>query len=166
MMDMGPIRVLYSDWKEGTFLNYTHQLETMATSLEDSAALCDSLTDAQDNLARELMDKVVGKWALWVLSVLAGSPAPMRFTRVLEQVEGVSQKVLTQTLRQLERDGLVSRKLFAQVPPRVEYALTPLGHDLLAQVMPVWTWIAGNIGRFEQARTRFDAPKPDLQAAE
>jgi len=78
---------------------------------------------------------------------------------VLERVEGVSQKVLTQTLRKLERDGLVTRTLYPQVPPRVEYQLTDLGQALLQQVAPVWRWVAENIAAFETARVRFDAEK-------
>jgi DNA-binding HxlR family transcriptional regulator len=124
---------------------------------EHTRALCDNLTETQDDLAREVLSRTAGKWSLWVLSVLAEADTPLRFSRVLERVEGISQKVLTQALRQLERDGFVSRKLYPQVPPRVDYALTPLGRALLLQVLPLWSWVAREIGEIEAARRRFDA---------
>lgn len=107
-------------------------------------------------MAREILSRAASQWTLWVMYVLAESDAPLRFTRVLERVEGVSQKVLTQTLRRLERDGLVTRTLYPQVPPRVEYQLTDVGVALLQQVAPVWRWVAENITAFETARRRFD----------
>jgi len=124
-----------------------------------NAEFCDCLTEGQDEMAREILSQAASQWTLWVLHVLAENGAPLRFTRVLERVEGVSQKVLTQTLRKLERDGLVTRTLYAQVPPRVEYQLTDLGQALLQQVAPVWRWVAENIAAFETARVRFDAEK-------
>lgn len=135
-------------------MSHTNQVETMAV-VEASAAICDDLTEARDALARAVLDRTVGKWPMWVMSVLAADAAPVRFSRIAERVEGVSQKMLTQTLRQLERDGLITRKVYPQVPPRVEYALTSLGHELLRQVMPVWDWIVGNIARFETARAAY-----------
>ncbi len=76
-----------------------------------------------------------------------------------ERVEGISQKVLAQTLRTLERDGLVTRTLYPQVPPRVEYELTPLGLALLGQVTPLWRWVGEHAGEFKAARDRFDQAK-------
>jgi DNA-binding HxlR family transcriptional regulator len=70
-------------------------------------------------------------------------------------VEGISQKSLTKTLRQLERGGLVTRVVFAEVPPRVEYQITKLGQDLLAQLHPVWLWTVANVKRFEAARSKY-----------
>jgi len=123
---------------------------------------CDFLSESQDEMAREILSRAASQWTLWVLHVLAENGAPLRFTRVLERVEGVSQKVLTQTLRKLERDGLVTRTLYPQVPPRVEYQLTDLGQALLQQVAPVWRWVAENITAFETARARFDEEKAKL----
>lgn len=91
---------------------------------------CDSTTSAQKNLAREIVGQFAGKWSLWTLHVLTDSGGPLRFARLHERIEGISQKMLTQTLRQLERDGLVTRTVFPEVPPRVEYALTEKGRAL------------------------------------
>jgi DNA-binding HxlR family transcriptional regulator len=118
-------------------------------------AMCDGLDDATDCLAREVVARVSDKWSLWVLHVL-GTNGCLRFSRVLEQVEGVSQKMLTKTLRQLERDGLVTRTMYMEVPPRVEYELTATGRELLLHVLPLWTWIVENAGLFKAARERFD----------
>jgi DNA-binding HxlR family transcriptional regulator len=134
----------------------TDEPEEIADLCED---LCEGLAEAQENLGCELMERIAGKWPLWVLYVLAQNDEPLRFSRVHERVEGISQKVLTQTLRQLERDGLISRTLYPQVPPRVDYALTPLGHELLVQIMPLGRWITDHMGAFEAARHDFDSGK-------
>ncbi len=142
--------------EEGTFWSYTHLMDTKEQVQANSSA-CEAMTDAQDDLARDIMSRIAGKWPLWILHVLAASDRPVRFSRIKEEVEGVSQKVLTQALRQLEADGLVTRTIFAQVPPRVEYALTPLGAELLRVVSPVWGWVVSRIATFEAARARFAA---------
>ena len=69
---------------------------------------------------------------------------------------GISQKSLTKALRQLERDGMVTRTMFAEVPPRVEYAITPIGIEMMEHVEPLWLWVAKSVGRFQQARAEFD----------
>ncbi len=124
--------------------------------LETCDSLCETLTEEEDALTREIVTRLADKWSLWTLSVLAGSAGPMRFSRVMEQVEGVNQKSLTKALRQLERDGLVTRKMFAEVPPRVEYAITPIGVEMLEHVAPLWTWVAKSVGQFQAARAKFD----------
>ena len=115
----------------------------------DMFEFCCSMTDEQDARARELIERAAAKWPLRILHVLSDAGAPLRFSRLLERVEGISQKVLTQTLRTLERDGLVIRTLYPQVPPRVEYELTPLGRDLLMQVVALWRWIVGHLDDFD-----------------
>ncbi len=153
-------------WQLGTFLAYTYLKDTMkrlrqtkVDRLKEAEALCEGLSDEQDALTRELMTGLADKWTLWTLSVLYNAGQPLRFTRVMEQVEGISQKSLTKTLRQLERNGLATRHLFAQVPPRVEYAITPLGTDLLRQVEPLWRWFAKRVDRFESLQKAFDSQK-------
>ncbi len=81
----------------------------------------------------------------------------MTDSRVMERVEGISQKSLTKTLHGLERDGLVTRKVFAEVPPRVEYCITSLGTQMLIETSPLWLWVARNVTAFEKARATFDA---------
>jgi DNA-binding HxlR family transcriptional regulator len=144
-------------WQEGTFLACTYLEVTMTTSvLERANAACEALTEGEDALTREVITRFADKWSLWTLSVLAQGNGPLRFSRVLERVEGVSQKSLTKTLRQLERDGLVVRKVFAEVPPRVEYEITPIGLEMLEHVEPLWTWAAKSVKRFQAARATYD----------
>jgi DNA-binding HxlR family transcriptional regulator len=112
------------------------------------------MTPAEDRLAREVLQTVTASWSLSVMRVLAEANGPLRFSRVLERVEGISQKALTQTLRTLERDGLITRTLYPQVPPRVEYELTTLGSDLLVPVASLWRWIAGRLPEFVAAQAR------------
>lgn len=112
----------------------------------------DTMTPAEERLAREVLQTVTATWSLSVMRVLAEASGPLRFSRVLERVEGISQKGLTQTLRALEREGLITRTLYPQVPPRVEYELTPLGSQLLVPVASLWRWIAGRLADFAAAQ--------------
>jgi DNA-binding HxlR family transcriptional regulator len=114
----------------------------------------ETLTQVEDRLVREVLERVTGRWSLSVLRILAEVNGPLRFSRVLERVEGISQKVLTHTLRTLERDGLLTRTLYPQVPPRVEYELTPLGRELMGPVASLWRWIAGRLTDFEAAQAQ------------
>jgi DNA-binding HxlR family transcriptional regulator len=117
---------------------------------------CATLTDDEDALTREMVSCISDKWSLWTMSVIAEHRRPMRFSRIMENIEGISQKSLTKTLRGLERDGLITRKVFAEVPPRVEYATTPLGAEMLDNVAPLWLWVAKSVRRFQRARAAFD----------
>jgi DNA-binding HxlR family transcriptional regulator len=113
---------------------------------------CRDLNDEQDARARQMLERAAAKWPLRILHVLSEANGPLRFSRVLERVEDISQKVLTQTLRTLEKDGLVIRTLYPQVPPRVEYELTPLGRELLTQVVSLWRWIVVHLDEFDAAK--------------
>ncbi|SOE95199.1 transcriptional regulator, HxlR family [Burkholderia sp. D7] len=106
-------------------------------------------------LVTDLIDRVADKWTMLILEVLA-EKGVLRFTRLSELVEGVSQKMLTQTLRHMERDGLVTRTIHPVVPPKVEYELTPLGLSLGAAFCGVWVWAAENLQHVENARCTFD----------
>jgi DNA-binding HxlR family transcriptional regulator len=132
-------------------------MESKLVCWDKTKEVCESLTEDQDELTRELVSRVADTWSLWTLSVLAEAGTPLRFSRVMEQVENISQKSLTKTLRGLERDGLVTRHVFAEVPPRVEYAITPLGTEMLEHVEPLWLWVASSVERFQQMRAAFDA---------
>ncbi len=107
-------------------------------------------------LVNDLIDNVAGKWTMLVLEVLT-EQAPLRFSRLAEKVSGISQKMLTQTVRRMERDGLVTRCVFPEVPPRVEYELTPLGLTLGGAFCGVWVWASDNLRDVEKARRAFDA---------
>ena len=107
-------------------------------------------------LVHELIGRVADKWTMIVLEVLA-EHGELRFTRLGELAGGISQKMLTQTVRQMERDGLLVRTVHAVVPPKVEYRLTDLGLSLGAAFCGVWVWAAENLRRVEDARLAFDA---------
>ena len=109
-------------------------------------------------LVNEVIGRVADKWTMLILEVLA-EHGETRFTRVGELVGGISQKMLTQTLRQMERDGLVVRTVHPVIPPKVEYRLTDLGFTLAEAFCGVWTWAETNIDRIETARAAFDARK-------
>jgi DNA-binding HxlR family transcriptional regulator len=112
-------------------------------------------------LAREVFNQLADKWTLLVIRTL-GQESKLRFCQLRDRIEGVSQKMLTQTLRQLERDGLVTRHVYPVVPPRVEYKLTPLGHSLLATVRGICTWVHDHIVEIEHSRQTFDdRPVPE-----
>jgi DNA-binding HxlR family transcriptional regulator len=106
-------------------------------------------------LVNDLIGRVADKWTMLVLEVLA-EKGELRFTRLSELVEGISQKMLTQTLRQMERDGLITRTVHPVVPPKVDYKLTHLGLSLGAAFCGVWVWAAENLNQVEQARREFD----------
>lgn len=116
-------------------------------------------------VAREVLARMSGKWPLWVLHILAEHGTPVRYTQLFRAVEGVSQKVLTQTLRTLERDGFISRRVYAQVPPKVEYDLTELGASLLKQVDPVVVWTRLRVEEILAAQKVFDARQSLAQDA-
>jgi DNA-binding HxlR family transcriptional regulator len=115
----------------------------------------DDIDPKIEALVKDLIGRVADKWTMLILEVLA-EKKELRFTRLSELVEGISQKMLTQTLRQMERDGLVTRTVYAVVPPKVEYKLTPLGMGLGAAFCGVWVWAAENLDDVEQARRKFD----------
>jgi DNA-binding HxlR family transcriptional regulator len=106
-------------------------------------------------LVNDLIGCVADKWTMLILEVLM-EKGELRFTRVGEAVPGISQKMLTQTLRQMERDGLLVRTVHAVVPPRVDYKLTRLGMTLSAAFCGVWVWAAENLQQIDQARQEFD----------
>ena len=114
----------------------------------------DDLDPRIEALVTDLIGRVADKWTMLVLEVLT-EKGELRFTRLSESVEGISQKMLTQTLRQMERDGLITRTVHPVVPPKVEYKLTPLGMSLGAAFCGVWVWAAENLTHVEHARCKF-----------
>lgn len=103
---------------------------------------------------RLVLDRIADKWTVLVMTTLESGP--VRFNSLRRQIQGLSQKMLAQTLRQLERDGLVSRTAFATVPVTVEYALTPLGTTLAATIKPLADWAEKHIRDVERAQQRYD----------
>jgi DNA-binding HxlR family transcriptional regulator len=101
-------------------------------------------------------ERVADKWTLLVIDAL-DSRKTMRFSRLRERLGSVRQKMLTKTLRQLERDGLVVRRVHAEVPPRVDYRSTPLGQSLGESVCGLWTWVEANLHVVERARRAYDS---------
>ncbi|CAN5391556.1 helix-turn-helix domain-containing protein [soil metagenome] len=102
-----------------------------------------------------VLARVGDKWSVLVVMLLR--PAPRRFNDIKRTIGGISQQMLTRTLRGLERDGLVTRTVYATIPPQVEYALTELGHSLSAPVMTLGQWATENISQIEAARGEYDA---------
>jgi DNA-binding HxlR family transcriptional regulator len=105
-------------------------------------------------LVREIIERVADKWTMLVLEVLE-EHGVVRFTRLGELVGGVSQKMLTKTVRQMERDGLVTRTVHPVIPPKVEYRLTELGHSLSAAFCGVWIWVEEHGDEIARARKAF-----------
>jgi DNA-binding HxlR family transcriptional regulator len=104
---------------------------------------------------REILERVGGKWSLFVISSLGDGP--QRFTALKRAVDGISQRMLTVTLRSLERDGIVSRTMYPVMPPRVDYELTPLGRTLLDAVGALMTWADAHLDEVDAARVAYDA---------
>src|SRR5262245_2789595 len=105
--------------------------------------------------AREMIVRVADKWSMYVIHVLA-QDGPLRFSELRRRVEGVSQRMLTVTLRGLERDGLVNRRMYPEVPPRVEYELSELGTTLRKIVGALMEWSGAHLAEVDAARARYD----------
>lgn len=104
---------------------------------------------------RTILDRIGDRWTVLVLLLLADRTH--RFTELSRAIEGISPKVLTSTLRSLERDGLISRQVYAEVPPRTEYSLTPLGETLVEAVSSLDRWSRTHIDAVQAARAAYDA---------
>jgi DNA-binding HxlR family transcriptional regulator len=109
----------------------------------------------KEKLAREMLGRVADAWTLLVIDALEGGEK--RFGQLRREIHGISQKMLTHTLRQLERDGLVTRTVHPVVPPRVDYRLTPLGESLGEAVCGIWLWVDANLEKVQAARGAFEA---------
>lgn len=120
----------------------------------DPAYICGS----EDPLAiRELLTKVGDKWTIFVILALSKiHKGRARFSELEQSIPTISQRMLTVTLRNLERDGLVTRQVFPEVPPRVEYELTNLGKSLLRPMEVLFDWVAGNWAFVKKAQSKFD----------
>ncbi|WP_119726628.1 winged helix-turn-helix transcriptional regulator [Thermomonospora amylolytica] len=104
---------------------------------------------------RQILDRIADKWSLLVIALL--DRRSLRFTELRRKIDGISQRMLTRTLRQLERDGLISRTVHPTVPPRVDYELTPLGRTLHATIQALVTWTEEHQNEIAAARAAYDA---------
>ncbi|QTE01825.1 winged helix-turn-helix transcriptional regulator [Streptomyces cyanogenus] len=110
---------------------------------------------------REVLDRVAGKWSVQIL--VAAAQGPIRFTELERGIEGISRRMLTLTLRNLERDGLVTRTVHPTVPPKVEYELTPVAHELNDTLQQLTGWAERNRVHIAEARAAYDAEhRPEL----
>jgi DNA-binding HxlR family transcriptional regulator len=105
--------------------------------------------------SQEILALIGGKWAMLVLCILR--EGPVRTGELARRAGGISQKMLTQTLRELERHGIVQRRDYGTVPPRVEYSLTPLGLSLSGLVKQIENWVESNYSRMSRAAKSYDA---------
>jgi len=104
---------------------------------------------------RTILDRIADKWSLLVICILADGVR--RFSELRREIDGISQRMLTLTLRQLEREGLVTRTVFPVVPPRVDYELTPLGSTLLETIQTLVAWAGEHGNEIIEARAAYDA---------
>lgn len=121
------------------------------------AATDDGLRPARDDVCRtrEVLDIVGDKWALLVVRNL--TPGPRRFTELKRAIDGISQRMLTVTLRDLERDGILSRTVRNVMPPHVSYELTPMGRTLREATAPLLEWSVTHLAHIDAARAAYDA---------
>ena len=124
--------------------------------METNETINDYIGDiyAENCPTRQVLDRIGDKWTALIIGLLATKT--MRFSELRRNIGGISQKMLTQTLRNLERDGLVTRTVYPEVPPRVEYTLTPLGETLETPLMAIRTWAEQHIAKVTQAQIEYD----------
>lgn len=104
---------------------------------------------------RQILDRIADKWSLLVIALL--DTRTMRFNELRREIDGISQRMLTHTLRQLERDGIVHRTIYPTVPPRVDYVLTELGSSLHETIQALVTWTEAHQDEIARARIAYDA---------
>ncbi|MFJ8463109.1 winged helix-turn-helix transcriptional regulator [Streptomyces swartbergensis] len=147
----------------------------MEEGTSKSPSNCDSTVDygdadpfqwdtREDCQVRQILDRIADKWSLLVIALLDNRR--LRFTELRREIDGVSQRMLTVTLRSLERDGLVKRTVHPVVPPRVEYELTSLGRTLHTTIQSLVTWTERHQDEIAAARTAYDAREAQTRAAQ
>lgn len=115
---------------------------------------------------RDMLSRIGDKWSLLVIWILEGMPGRRgRFSDLKRSIPGISQRMLTATVRNLERDGMLTRHVYAEVPPRVEYQLTALGRGLMDPVRGLVSWLQSNWPVIRSARDRFDARKQRVKTS-
>jgi DNA-binding HxlR family transcriptional regulator len=124
----------------------------------------DKLDTLTCRAVQSILSRVGDKWTVLIVAMLQGGPA--RFNELRRSIDGSSQRMLTLTLRSLERDGLVSRTVHPTIPPRVDYALTETGRTLTAPMIALAEWAVSQRDAIEEARERFDKRNAKKEAAE
>lgn len=124
----------------------------MGETLEDRGPCSAGHSDSA--LIRDVLSRIGDKWSLLVIGML--DAGPQRFTALHRNVSGISHRMLTHTLRQLQRDGIVSRTSYPEIPPRVEYAVTPLGRTLIEPVLGLARWADAHHDEIQRSREAFD----------
>jgi DNA-binding HxlR family transcriptional regulator len=141
--------------EEGTPKSPRHCCDTEALPDDDPHWDAYQWDTREDCEVRQILDRVADKWSLLVIALL--EQRTMRFMELRREIDGVSQRMLTVTLRQLERDGLVHRTVHPVVPPRVDYELTPLGSTLHETIRALVTWTEAHQNEIAAARAAYDA---------
>jgi DNA-binding HxlR family transcriptional regulator len=124
--------------------------------------MCDSYDPAKCTTVSEMLARLGDKWSVLVIMMLRDGPK--RFSELKREVVGISQRMLTLTLRALERDGVVRRTVFTTVPPSVEYELTDLGRSFAEPIVALGGWVFRNHALIQQARADFDARNTDSRS--
>jgi DNA-binding HxlR family transcriptional regulator len=117
----------------------------------------------EDCEVRQILDRIADKWSLLVISLLGRRT--LRFSQLRHEIDGISQRMLTTTLRHLERDGIVRRTVYPVVPPKVEYDLTPLGCSLIDTIQALVRWTETHQAEIATARTTYDSRQPPAPTA-
>jgi DNA-binding HxlR family transcriptional regulator len=133
----------------------------MSPRSKNEFVMCDESNCAP---IREILDRVGDKWSLYIIATLHGGA--LRFNEIKREVDGISQRMLTLTLRSLERDGLLTRTVSSSTPLRVDYELTTMGHSLRAPIVGLISWAIGNRSSMEKARAAYDRSAAKKTAAE
>lgn len=115
----------------------------------------DYFPDNADCPVRDVISQLTSKWAMLVLFALIGEE--LRFNELEKRIENISRKMLTTTLRQLQRDGYIAREAFAEVPPRVEYTITPMGYEVVKLLTELTIWTKENHAHIRDSRALYDA---------
>ncbi len=136
MADAAPLATVFRDWRASGF----------------DAAACP---------VRNVLDRIGDKWTMLVLAALAAGPC--RFSELHRAMPDISKRMLTQTLRELERDGLVTRHVFPTKPPKVEYRLSAVGLSVLTPLAGLIAWAENTYGEIREARVRFDTAEPSFK---
>jgi DNA-binding HxlR family transcriptional regulator len=139
--------------EEGTSQEATHCCDTYDAYQWDTREDCE---------VRQILDRIADKWSLLVIALL--ERRCMRFTELRREIDGISQRMLTVTLRQLERDGLVRRTVHPVVPPRVDYELTALGAGLHETIQALVTWTEAHQSEIAAARAEYDRRSAEQDA--